>query len=66
MYSKLMPKIAINKLRNSMPLKNILINGGATIINENDYSKMSDEEKQNVISLAPSDITTSTLFELID
>ena len=26
MYSKLMPKIAINKLRNSMPLKNILIN----------------------------------------
>ena len=66
MYSKLMPKIAINKLRNSMPLKNILINGGATIINENDYNKMSAEEKQNVISLAPSDITTSTLFELID
>lgn len=66
MYSKLMPKIAINKLRNSMPLKNILINGGATVINEDDYNKMSDEEKQNVISLAPSDITTSTLFELID
>ena len=66
MYSKLMPKIAINRLCTSMPLKNILINGGATIINENDYSKMPDEEKQNVISLAPSDITTSTLFELID
>ena len=66
MYSKLMPKIAINKLCTSMPLKNILINGGATIINENDYNKMPDEEKQNVISLAPSDITTSTLFELID
>ena len=66
MYSKLMPKIAINKLCTSMPLKNILINGGATIINENDYNKMPDEEKQNVISLAPSDITASTLFELID
>ena len=66
MYSKLMPEIAINKLRNSMPLKNILINGGATIINENEYEALSPEEKQNVISLAPSDITTSTLFELID
>lgn len=65
-YSKLMPKIAINKLCNSMPLKNILINGGATVINEDEYSKMSAEEKKNVISLAPSDITTSTLFELID
>ena len=65
-YSKLMPKIAINKLCTSMPLKNVLVNGGATIINENDYNKMSAEEKQNVISLAPSDITTSTLFELID
>lgn len=66
MYSKLMPKVAINKLRNSMPLKNILINGGATIINENEYEALSTEEKQSVISLAPSDITTSTLFELID
>ena len=66
MYSKLMPKIAINKLRNSMPLKNILINGGATVIDENEYESLSSEEKQNVINLAPSNITASTLFELID
>ena len=65
-YSKLMPKVAINKLRNSMPLKNILINGGATIINEDEYESLSSEEKKNVISLAPSNITPSTLFELID
>ena len=65
-YSKLMPKIVINKLRTSMPLKNILINGGATVANEDEYKAMPVEEKKNVISLAPSDITTSTLFELID
>lgn len=49
-----------------MPLKNILIGGGATIVNETEYNEMPAEAKQNVISLAPSDITVSTLFELID
>ena len=55
-----------HSLRNRFGMTKFLQTVGATVITMEDYVKLDDEAKAQVISLMPEDLTQSTLLDLVD
>lgn len=56
----------VAKLDNTLLMRDLLNNCGALMVTEKDIAEMDDEQKANVISLAPEDLTATTLLDIID
>lgn len=54
------------KMKNSLRFKDMLIEAGSKVLDQAEYDNLNEEKRKDVISLAPEDLTATTLLDIID